>query len=109
MGNKIEIGSVYANKHQSVAFSVNNALYIWGHSNNGILKGKTTNPKKFESVPNGQIVSVSLGSSFIGILTESKEESKENEIVLKSGQEITVQTGKTHNMYVQNQELFGDN
>merc|ERR1712228_25094 len=86
-----------------------NDLYIWGWSDDAILKGITTKPKKFESVPNGQIISVGLGASFIGILCESKEESKENEIVLKSGQEITLQTKKRHNVYVQNQALFGDN
>merc|ERR1712228_13273 len=53
-------------------------------------------------------VSVGMGSSLIGILNETKEESKENEIVLKSGQEITVQTKKSHGVYIQNKALFGD-
>merc|ERR1712228_365416 len=65
-------------------------------------------PERMNLFKNANILSVGMGRTFIGILNKTKEESKENEIVLKSGQEMTVQTKKTHNIYVQNHELFGD-
>merc|ERR1712228_169548 len=111
--NKIEIGSIYANYNQSVAVDVNNNdLYIWGDSDDGIVSTKQVPEKmKLDGIDN--INSVDLGGSFIGILNESKEESKEKEIVLKSGEEMTVrnndaENSKTYNVYVKNQELFGD-
>lgn len=106
--NNIEIGSVYAGIDQSVAVSVDkNELYVWGDSKEGI--GAIRNvPERMNLFKNANIVSVGMGSSFIGILNETKEESKENEILLKSGQEMTVQNKKSHNVYIQNKEIFGD-
>merc|ERR1712228_611227 len=73
-------------------------------------------PEKMETFNDSKIVSVGMGSSFIGILCESKEEFKESEFVLKSGEKMTVQNKMNdvenrmaHNVFVQNQELFGDN
>merc|ERR1712228_1063786 len=37
-----------------------------------------------------------------------KQKKKENEIVLKSGQEMIVQSKKFHNVYIKNKELFGN-
>merc|ERR1712228_705987 len=62
-----------------------------------------------------KIVSVGLGDGFIGFLRESKEEFKEKEFVLKSGEEMIVknkindvENRMAHNVFVQNQELFGN-
>merc|ERR1712228_227145 len=72
-------------------------------------------PEKMETFNDSKIVSVGLGSSFIGILCESKEEFKETEFVLKSGEEMTVQNKMNdvenrmaHNVFVKNKDLFGD-
>merc|ERR1712228_245318 len=115
MGN-IEIGSIYANCNQSVAVSLDqNALYIWGTKEKFNEDAHKYLPEKMESFNDSKIVSVGLGSSFIGFLCESKEEFKETEYVLKSGEEITVQNKMNdvenrmaHQMYVKNQELFGN-
>merc|ERR1712228_1039313 len=106
--NNIEIGAVYAGFNQSAAVSVDkNELYVWGDSFDGI--GATRDvPERMHLFKNANIVSVGMGLSFIGILNETKEESKENEIMLKSGQEMTVKSKKSHNVYVKNQALFGD-
>merc|ERR1712228_1046393 len=102
------IGAVYAGWYQSAAVSVDkNELYVWGDSKEGI-GAKRVVPQRIDLIKNANIVSVGMGSSFIGILDETKEESKENEIVLKSGQEMNVQTKKSHNVYVQNKKLFGN-
>ena len=113
--NKIEIGSVYANYHQSAAISADNkALYVWGDFDKTV-GGKKMVPNKFAPFEDFDIVSVGLGETFIGILCESKEEFKEIEIVLKGGEEITVENDMSdvknkqeHNVYIQNEELFGD-
>merc|ERR1712228_753171 len=106
--NNIEIGAVYAGFVQSAAVSVDkNELYVWGDSKEGIGAIRDV-PERIDLIKNANIVSVGMGKTFIGILNETKEESKENEIVLKSGQEMTVQNKKSHNVYVQNKALFGD-
>merc|ERR1712228_711570 len=106
--NNIEIGAVYAGFSHSAAVSVDNKeLYIWGDSKEGIGAIRDV-PERMNLFKNANIVSVGMGSSFIGILDETKEESKENEIVLKCGQEMTVQSKKSHNVYIQNNETFGD-
>merc|ERR1712228_127915 len=106
--NNIEIGAVYAGFNQSAAVSVDNKeLYVWGDSKKGIGAIRDV-PERIHLIKNANIVSVGLGKSFIGILNETKKESKENEIVLKSGQEMTVQNKKSHNVYVRNEALFGD-
>merc|ERR1712228_1021497 len=75
-------------------------------------------PEKMELFNNdSNIVSIGLGPSFIGILRETKDEFKENEFVLKSGEEMTVQNTMNdivgnrtlHSVYIQNKALFGDN
>merc|ERR1712228_1034817 len=72
-------------------------------------------PERINLFKNDNIVSVGLGDSFIGILKETQEESKETEVVLESGEEITVQNGinfvenkRLFNVYIQNQALFQD-
>merc|ERR1712228_695662 len=106
--NNIDIGAVYAGFNQSAAVSAyKNALYIWGDSKEGIGAMRVV-PERIDLIKNANIVSVGMGTSFIGILNETKEESKENEIVLKSGQEMTVQSNKSHHVYVQNKALFGN-
>merc|ERR1712228_1064208 len=105
--NNIEIGAVYAGCYQSAAVSVDNKeLYVWGDSKEGFGAIRYV-PERIDLFKNANIVSVGMGSSFIGILNKTKEESKENEIVLKSGQEMNVKSKKLHNVYIQNKEFFG--
>merc|ERR1712228_445771 len=108
LANYIEIGAVYAGFNQSAAVSVDNKeLYVWGDSKD-VIGAMRDVPERMNLFENANIVSVGMGESFIGILNETNEESKENEIVLKSGQEMTVQSKKSHNVYVQNPALFGN-
>merc|ERR1712228_516105 len=114
--NDIEIESIYAAYDQSAAISVDKcALYVWGSSDDGIGDSEYCPERMDVFGGDDKILSVALGQKYIGIIKESKEESKEREFVLKSGEEMTVQNGKydveskkVHNVYLQNQELFGD-
>ena len=116
--NAIEIGSVYAGLKQSAAINVEKTeLFIWGDSCGGFGEKKDV-PTKFEGLESesfGKFLSVELGKSFIFISSEPEEESKENEFVLKGGEEMTVQSDlndvgkrRAHSVYVQNEKLFGD-
>merc|ERR1712228_10962 len=108
--NNIEIGSVYATDDRSAAISVDRKdLYVWGNSNDGPYGSSKSVPERMELLNDSKkIVSIGLGTKFIGILRESKEESKEDEVVLKGGEEMTVKNQNAHNVYVQNEELFGN-
>merc|ERR1712228_794509 len=119
--NNIEVGSVYANHRLSAAITVgNDELYLFGNSKYVGTMGLSQpnfEPKKLPllNLKDSKIMSVSFGQRYIGIISESKEESKENEFLLKGGEEMTVQNNmndventKVQDMYVQNSKLFGD-
>merc|ERR1712176_941621 len=59
---------------------------------------------------NMKVESVGLGVSHLGIVCESKDDEKEKEFVLQSGQQIDVKVdeSKSHKIYVQNAQLFGN-
>ena len=88
-------------------------LYFWGCASNCAFGGPKHVPTKMEIFEDARIDSVCLGESLIGIVTETQEECKANEFVLKSGDEMTVNDAENlnereHQIFVQNARLFGD-
>merc|ERR1711920_210349 len=90
-----------------------------GSSNFGI---KAIGQTKYEPIKlqllnlgDAKIKSVSFGQRYLGIISESKEEEKEGEVLLKGGEERSVENDmndventKVQHVFVQNPKLFGD-